>query len=126
MARVNALLATIALGGIAALAVGCGSSSRLLQTVLVTPATADAQSFPNGQVQFTAMGTYSQPPSPATLTQALWSLDSSIATVSQSGLAQCVAGASGVVTVTAGESAPCTGTGCTAALIRGTAQLTCP
>jgi hypothetical protein len=46
---------------------GCGTSdpNRALQSISVAPATADAQSFPNGQVQFTATGTFSRPPPPA-------------------------------------------------------------
>ena len=40
---------------------GCGTSSsnRVLQSVTVTPQTADGLSSPIGQVQFTATGTYS-------------------------------------------------------------------
>jgi hypothetical protein len=131
MVRLKLLLpTTLLIAGVELLAGGCGTASpspRLLQSVSVTPATADAHAFSNGQVQFTAVGTYSQPPSPSPLTQPGWSLsDPSIATVSQSGLAQCTAGASGVVTVRASTPAPCSGTGCTAVLLSGTAQLTCP
>ena len=43
---------------LAAISLSCGSSGGL-KSVTITPATADAQSFPNAQVQFTAMGTYS-------------------------------------------------------------------
>ena len=129
MARIKVLVpTTLLLAGVALVSSACGNESpRLLQSVSVTPAAADAQSYPDGQVQFTPMGNYSQPPSPSALTQAGWSLsDSNIATLSQSGLAQCIAGASGVVTVKASVSAPCSGTGCTAALLSGTAQLSCP
>jgi hypothetical protein len=108
---------------------GCGNatSPRLLRSVSVTPATAEAQTFSNGQVQFAALGTYSQPPSPSPIIAPGWSLsDTTIATISQSGLAQCTPSASGVVTVRASTPAPCSGTGCTAALLSGTAQLTCP
>lgn len=129
LARFKILLpATLLLAGIELLASGCGSSTpRLLQSISVTPANANAQSFPNGQVQFTAVGTYSRPPSQSPLTQAGWSVsDPNIATISQSGLAQCTPGASAKVTVKASTSAPCSGTGCTAALLSGTAQLSCP
>lgn len=106
----------------------CGTgSSRVLQAISVTPSTADAQSFPNGQVQFTVMGTYSQPPSPSPVAQAQWTVsDPNVASVSLNGLAQCNAGAVGVVTVRASTPAPCSGTACTAALLVGTAQLNCP
>lgn len=115
MARFKVLLpTTLLLAGIELVASGCGTRSpRLLQSISVTPASADAHSFPNGQVQFTAMGAYSQPPSPSPITQSGWSLsDPTIATISPSGLAQCNPGASG--------------TGCTAVLFSGTAQLSCP
>lgn len=129
MARFTFLLPIgFLLAGIEFAASGCGSGSpRLLQSVSVTPASADAHTFPNGQVQFTALGSYNHPPSPSPITESGWSLsDPNIATISQSGLAQCNAGASGVVTVKASASGPCTGTGCTAVMLSGTAQLSCP
>lgn len=127
MARMSVLLAAALLAGIELLAAGCGSSNRVIQSVTVTPATADAQNFPNGQVQFTASGNYSAPPSPVALSQAGWSLsEGGIATLTGNGLAQCVPGATGTVTVKAGVSGPCSGTGCTAVQIVGTAQLSCP
>ena len=131
MARLRVFLpTTLLIAGIELVAGGCGNASappRLLQSISVTPATANAESFSNGQVQFTAEGNYSQPPSPSPIVQLGWSLsDPNIATISQSGLAQCNSGASGVVTVRASTPAPCSGTGCTAALLSGTAQLTCP
>jgi hypothetical protein len=119
---------TLLLAGFALVGSGCGTRSpRLLQSISVTPASADAHSFPNGQVQFTAVGAYSRPPSPSPITQSEWSLsDPTIATISPSGLAQCRPGALGAVTVKASTSGPCTGTGCTAVLISATAQLSCP
>jgi hypothetical protein len=133
MARFTGLLlAILVLAGISLLTSGCGNgtpSPRTLQSISVNPTSADAQNFSNGQVQFSALGNYSQPPSPSPITPSLWSLsDPNIATISQSGLAECKAGASAVVTVTASACcAPCSGTGkCTAALLLGTAQLSCP
>ena len=122
------IVSTLLLIGIEFLVGGCGNSGpRLLQSVSVSPANADAQDFANERVQFTAEGIYSQPPSPSPLSQAGWTLsDPDIATISQNGLAQCKPGASGAVTVKASVSAPCSGTGCTAALMSGTAQLSCP
>lgn len=72
MGRLNIILPTILLlFGIELVANGCGNSRpRLLQSVSVSPASADAQTFAVGQVQFSAVGTYSQPPSPVTLSQA--------------------------------------------------------
>ena len=130
MARFTGLLlAILVLAGISLLASGCGNGTpRTLQSISVNPANADAQNFSNGQVQFSALGNYSQPHSPSAITPSQWSLsDPNIATISQSGLAKCRAGASGVVTVTASACcAPCIGTGCTAALLLATAQLSCP
>jgi hypothetical protein len=127
MGRLIPLLTTVHLIGMSLFASGCGNGSpRLLQSISVSPASADAQSFPSGQVQFTVLGTYSQPPSPSPTTASQWLLvGPNIATISQSGVAQCTSGASGVVTVKAFTPAPCSGTGCTAAMLSGTAQLSC-
>jgi hypothetical protein len=117
------LAATLLSGG------GCGNntSPRLLQSISITPASADAQSFPNGQVQFTVMGSYNQPPSPSPMTASQWLLsEPNIATISQGGVAQCTPGASGVVTVKAVVPAPCSGTGCSAVALSGNAKLSCP
>jgi hypothetical protein len=114
---------------------GCGTSSprRALESMKVTPATADAQSFANGLVQFAATGSFSQPPSPAKVPSvAPYSLnwgtsDTSIATIDQSGVAQCTSGGSGTVTITA-RALPntCIGTGCASAVLNASAALTCP
>lgn len=73
MARFTVVLSTavlVVLAGIELVASGCGNNSpRPLQSVSVNPATADARTFPNGQVQFTAAGIYSAPPSPSPITQ---------------------------------------------------------
>jgi hypothetical protein len=113
----------------------CGSSStqnRVLTSMSVTPASADASNFANGQVQFTATGTFTMPPSPAPVPFAApysgsWlSSDSNVATITQQGLAQCVSGASGSVTITGiASSNSAHGTQMSTA-VRGTATLTCP
>jgi hypothetical protein len=119
---------------------GCGSSNmnpnRVLQTMVLAPALPDAQNFPNGQVQFTATGTFSQAPSPDMVTfqapySGGWTLmgtgAASIATISQTGLAQCVPGATGTVTVQASASANAAmGTGATSVAVSGTTTMTCP
>lgn len=131
MVRTKVLLpATLFAISISLLASSCGNgtSPRQLQSMSLSPTSANAQNFPNGQVQFTATGAFTRPPSPAPATVLNWLVaDRSIATVTQSGIAQCNSGAVGVTSVNAdGGSAPCSGTGCTAAQIVGTAQLTCP
>ena len=117
---------------------GCGTSdhNRVLQSITVAPSTAEAQNFANGQVQFIATGNFSKPPSPAPVPFVApysggWRIsDPTIATISQSGVAQCASGASGVVTVTATASAnscpPDLGKGCMSIAVLGTAKLTCP
>lgn len=129
MARFNVPLCAAVLLAAEFAGSGCGNGGpRVLQSISVLPASADAQNFPNHQVQFTALGNYSQSPSPSEITPTGWSLsDPSVATIGMSGLAQCKSGALAVVTVRAFACcAPCSGTGCTAAQLLGTAQLSCP
>ena len=116
---------------------GCGSG-RQLQSVALTPATADAKNFANGIVPFTATGTFNKPPSPQPLTSSdvLWCAgsggicDGNInpgVTLDQSGRAQCEAGFSGTVTILAGEATPAPGPdGGPHLKVFGAAQLTCP
>ncbi|MGO9086539.1 MAG: hypothetical protein ACLQBK_15025 [Candidatus Sulfotelmatobacter sp.] len=131
------LLAILAI----AITLACGSSTRILQSVNLTPPTADAQGSP---VQFTATGNFNKQPSPAKLTTANWGAcyqnqRTTAVSVSADGLAQCAAGAVGTYTVWAwAESAadscggnngevpanPCGGA--SACQVTGTAQLTCP
>jgi len=70
---------------------------RQLLSISITPATADAQTFTNGQVQFTATGTFSDG-SKSQIT-ALWTLNGRFTEtailnimLNSSGMAQCVAG----------------------------------
>ena len=118
---------------------GCGGS-RQLQSVSLSPAVANAQSFPNGQVAFTATGTFSKPPSPATLTSkdVLWCVGSSDgicvgnanpgATLDRNGMAQCNAGFTGTVIVLAGKASSTMGIPDSGQKLDvfGSAQLTCP
>jgi hypothetical protein len=125
---------------IAAMALAC-STSRLAQSVTVSPTTADAQDFADGQVQFTATGYYNQEPSPVTPLTATWGVCSQNGnqngvSVNASGLAQCGRGATGTYKVKVFASVqnpsrgvctvdlPCGGEGC--GQVVGTAQLTCP
>ena len=117
--------------------VGCSSmnsmANRVLQSMVISPATADAQASPSGQVQFSAMGTFSKPPSPAPVPfvapySGSWATsDLSVATIDQNGLAQCVPGAAGTVTISAIASSNAgMGTQNTSTAVSGTARLTCP
>jgi hypothetical protein len=118
------------------LACGSSNSNRVLESMTITPAIADAQNFPNGQVQFTATGQFSKPPSPDQVTfvapySGQWSFadanSANIATIGSNGLAQCKSGASGTATVLATASAN-SGNGAqnTSVARTSTATLTCP
>lgn len=118
---------------------GCGSS-RQLQSVTLTPASADAQSFSGGQVRFAASGTFSKPPSPVQLTgkDVQWCVGTSTgacvgnidpgASVDQNGLAQCNAGFVGTANILAGNvaSMPMNPDGGAQLKTFGAAKLTCP
>jgi len=107
--------------------------NRVLQSMVITPATADAQSSPSGQVQFSAMGTFSKAPSPAPVPfvapySGSWATsDLNVATIDQTGVAMCAAGANGTVTITATASSNSgMGTQNMSIAVSGTAKLTCP
>jgi hypothetical protein len=91
----------------AAVTIACGSSTpRTLQSVTVSPATADAKNFPNGEVQFTATAVYNTKPSPVSPATASWGACSqgkstTSVSVSNAGVAQCTSGASGTFTILA-------------------------
>ena len=140
MAQYRTLLATFLLASLAVLTLGCGGmsnpSNRVLQSMVIMPANVDAQTFSKGQVQFAATGTFSKAPSPDQVTfqapySGSWSLmgagAGTIATVSPTGLAQCVPGAAGTVTVNASASSnAATGTGATSTMVSSTTTMTCP
>jgi len=120
------------------LSFGCGSG-RQLESVTLSPATADAQNFANGQVPFSAAGKFSKPPSPQPLTgnDVTWCVGSSSgdcagninpgATIDPNGLAQCVPGFSGTATILAGKAMPVMTPDVGSRMsIFGAAQLTCP
>jgi len=127
-----------------AIALACGSPSAprnmsgLLELVTISPAVADAQNYPDGQVQFTATGYYSTPPFQVTPLLATWGAcyqdaPTNGVSVSANGLARCVAGAAGTYTVWAwapSNAAVCPtfvglcGTG--GCQVTGATLLTCP
>lgn len=127
-------------------AIACGDG-RTLQTVALSPTSADARNFPNGQVQFAATGTFTQPPSPAQLTSkdVTWCVGGRadaanptagicegfiipMATVDENGVAQCTPQAQGPVYILAGKPSskmllPDQGS---QLAVYGSAVLTCP
>lgn len=110
--------------------------ARQLQSIAVTPASANAQNFPNKQVQFTAMGNYSMAPMTGT-PQFLWSIGNPFAktpvpvgvTVDMNGLATCTT-FTGTVSIQAtapmDPSMPLSQMTMTTSNVAGMAQLTCP
>ena len=98
---------------LAVFSTGCGNSSaRMLESVTATPASADAQKFPNGTVQFTPTGIFNKAPTRVTPLPSCsasgatgscitaWSTSpSTIASIDQNGLAQCVPSQSGTATI---------------------------
>jgi hypothetical protein len=142
MKRLGPQLFFFLLVGAAALTLACGSSSsHIPQTVTVTPATADAQDFPDGQVQFAATAYYNTMPTPVNKAAATWSAcvtstsqPMNGVTISTSGLAECSGGTGTYMIdafvpdpsfhgVCAGGSTPCGGA---CGGVVGSAQLTCP
>lgn len=117
--------------------VGCNAmhtdmmnGNRMLTSMTVAPATASGNSM-TGQVQFSATGVFSQPPSPAPVTfmapfSGGWSVSNmDIATINQNGMAQCMH--TGMVTVTAQASSNSTTMpGAMSTAVTATATLTCP
>ena len=127
------------------IALSCGSS-RQLQSVTLDPPAADAKDFPNGQVQFTATGVFSNSKMAVTLTSkdVTWcyggvanaaTLTAGLcagnvipfASVDQNGLAKCSTGFQGSALVLAGVPMPSMNPDGGAQMkVFGSATLTCP
>jgi hypothetical protein len=142
MEKQRFILSFLALLLAASFALSCGAKSPgqgqdPLQSITLSPAAADAQDYPNGQVQFTATGYYVDPPRTVTPLSAFWGTcyqeaPTSEVSVTQGGVAQCAPGAAGTYTIWANDppwpSVECLaitacGGGC---FVVGSAQLTCP
>ncbi len=121
----------------------CGTNSssntpRQLLSVTVSPATADAANYPNGQVPFTATGNYNIAPYTVSPLSGMWGVcynnaPTTAITVNNEGVAQCAEGAVGTYTVWANAPKYPGGPNCLAltvcgggCFVVGTAQLTCP
>ena len=138
---------------VAWLAFACGANSRdphLIQSLTLSPPSADAQDYPAGKVVFVATGQYDTAPFMVTPLPASWGAESQFiwngsltygsadgaVSVDANGVAQCAAGASGTYAVVAWvtEDPSLHGTcgsgnsigepGCN--IVQGMAQLTCP
>jgi hypothetical protein len=129
----------LACGSQPPIASNCGSTTTatndgMPQSISVCPATADAASYPGGQVPFIATGNFNSGPTPVTpLKVQVWGVcqqnsPTSDVSITSSGVAQCQAGASGTYQVFASDETNCLaigpcGNGC---YVTGRAQLTCP
>lgn len=112
------------------------SNGRVLAVVIVNPTIADPINFPNGQVQFTARGTFNIAPTLVDpLPSVVWTvdrpafsglLDLGHAVINQNGLAQCAPGFAGRVQVIATAPANPTMPVSLSNQIVGTAQMNCP
>lgn len=137
--KAYAALAAIML--VATTLISCATSNpnfgRVLLSISVTPTTADAATFPNGQVTFTAAGTFSLSPSPAPIpstspysggfsvsnpTNPAQTIATIVSTGNSTATVECQQGVSGSVPVVASASA----NNGTAITVTGTATLTCP
>lgn len=110
--------------------------SRQLQSVSVTPQSANAQNFTNKQVQFTATGAYTMAPMSG-MPQVLWSIGNPFSampvpagvSISPNGMAQCTT-FTGTVTIMAtapmDPGMPLSQIGMMTSNVSGMAQLSCP
>jgi hypothetical protein len=131
-----AAVITLACGSPLKVATNCGSygsnTTGSLESVTLCPAVADASQYPNGEVPFVGIGTFTTAPSPAAMpTAAIWGACQDEAATNGvtvvNGTATCAAGASGTYTVWGTWSPVCLVIGpCGACGPTGTAQLTCP
>ncbi|HET9364634.1 MAG TPA: hypothetical protein VFP71_06520 [Candidatus Angelobacter sp.] len=100
MRRLSAVILTLALCAVLLPVVSCGGNmsmtGRQLQSITVTPPSADARNFSSGMVQFTAMGNFTMSPMSAA-PAVMWSIGNPFSsqpapagvTISATGLAQC-------------------------------------
>ena len=112
----------------------CGNSSDKLQSISVTPATADAKDYANGQVQFAASGMYSngrevKPLAVLWTGGSPWVMQPWAIQIDGNGLASCVS-AVGTFEVWAvapiNANIPLSAMNQSTPQVSGTAQLTCP
>jgi hypothetical protein len=141
--RLRLILSSLGLLLLAALGLYCNPiPAHRLQSITLAPASADASSYPKGEVQFVATGHYDIAPVTVTPLLASWGTctqqfaATTAVSITQNGLAQCTSGAVGTYTVWVndpitelpGQVYNCPaqnacGGGC---VIQANAQLTCP
>jgi hypothetical protein len=150
--RLRLFVSVGVLGGAACLTLACGttrSGQHLIQSLTLSPASADAQNYPGGKVAFVATGDYSTAPTTVTPLTANWGAESvqiwngvvtygsanGAVSVDANGVAQCASSASGTYAVVAwviqdptlqGGCASGNSIGEPCNAVQGIAQLTCP
>lgn len=135
------VLCFIALTAAAAVFLSCGSSSqRYLQNISMSPSTADAKDYAQGQVPFVVTGYFSTSPMSVTPTTATFgacyqNTPTADVSVSSTGVAECGSAAAGTYLIWANDPLPnlpgvsnCSamtvcGGGC---VLGAMAELTCP
>lgn len=134
MITMRIFLSSLVLLSIALALVSCGNSNKL-QSMSLTPATADAKDYANGQVQFTATGTYTNgsqvkplavlwsPGPPWTIS--VWAIQ-----LDSTGVASCGIAPAGTYPVWAGAPidphTPVSRLNQATPMVSATAHLTCP
>lgn len=142
MRRFSAFILFLVVSAVLVLTISCGGASmatqgRQLQSITVSPANADARNFPNGMVQFTAMGNFNMAPMTASM-PVMWSIGNEMSSSmppvgvtinSMTGMAQC-SGFTGTVFIMASAPAepqvPLAQMSTMTMNVNGMAQLTCP
>jgi hypothetical protein len=141
MSTLRLVLCFLGLAGAGAALLSCGSSAaqHQLQSITLSPASADAQQYSDGQVQFVVTGYYKTAPLTVAPLPAKWgacyqSSPTTEISINSAGVAQCGIGAVGTYVIWANDPLPDTGVyscpstnacgeGC---VFSATAQLTCP
>lgn len=142
MRRLSAVILFLLVSAVFLLTISCGGTSmsmqgRQLQSITVTPMSADPKNSSNGMVQFTAMGNFNMAPMNA-MTPVTWSIGPLMSSMpvpagvsinAVTGMAQC-SGFMGTVTVMAtapmNPSIPMSQMSNMTMNVSGSAQLTCP
>jgi hypothetical protein len=135
MSRQFSLIIVLSLTYLLSCATSNPNLARVLISINVTPATANAKDFPNGQVVFTATGAFNVAPTPAPVSSdppysgqfvvdnpVTGPIANVIATGNGTATVQCVAGVTATVDVTMSALA----NNGTTATVSGNAVLTCP
>jgi hypothetical protein len=134
MGRLRLLFPLLALTSLALALISCGSSNTKLQSISIAPATADAKDYTNGQVQYTAAGTYDDGTQVKPLT-VLWSpgppwVAPRPIQVNGNGIASCGTSPAGTYPVWAGapisQGTQVSMMNQSTPMVTATAQLTCP